>query len=455
MPRNHPPTRHGNRVPPIADRPAHPAFEPRDPIRTAVRPRAESTRLLHLPKPVAGTDKKLLVLLDAIEEASPLSPAHRRELKHDVSLLWRSLTIDRDERKADYIGNAGNLSAYIRFFLPWNVVRLASILPSCEFDLEDGSVVSDIGSGPLTFPIALLIARPDLAGKRLVFQCQDRVKRVLETGMAIFDCLRLKIAPGCAWEFRLEKGSFPFDAPSRQAMLVSAVNVFNESFWKDRSPLSMRARELSGRLASLADPRGYVFVVEPGDPRSGSLVSALRESFIVSGWNPAAPCPHGAACPMPGIFHTEGSLGPVQGAAKRPGRGATSGSSQVKGPWCHFVLSDEAVPDRLAKFSGFVGLPKERLVASWCFLRGPGAAEQATVRGLVRLVSDAIRLPGNRSGRYACSSEGYTLVTGAAAGLPSGSLIEAGAETLARDAKSGARIVETGNHYEDVRAGLR
>ena len=62
----------------------------------------------------------------------------------------------------------------------------------------------------------------------------------------------------------------------------------------------------------------------------------------------------------------------------------------------------------------------------------------------MRIASDAIRLPGGRTGHYACTKAGLALVVGDSA-LASGDLVvlaeKIDAESLPRDKKSGAFII--------------
>jgi hypothetical protein len=59
----------------------------------------------------------------------------------------------------------------------------------------------------------------------------------------------------------------------------------------------------------------------------------------------------------------------------------------------------------------------------------------------VRIISDAFSLPQNRLGRYGCSANGLTLLTGDRFSIDkavSGALINAGFDSGQRDKKSGA-----------------
>ena len=387
------------------------------------------------------------VLMDVIEEAAPLPAGRRQDLRRDVLELWRELTSERSERQADYIGEPAMLAAYLRYFLPWNVVRLVPLLAGLDLDLAPGSRVLDLGSGPLTLPIALWIARPELRERPLTLVCADRVKRVLELGSAFLGGLALRAAQpgsrgGLAWSLETRKGIFPFERSENETFsLVCAANVFNESFWKAKGRLDERAAGLFEELVARTDEAGRILLVEPGDPRTGAMLAALREACLLGGGSILAPCTHARACPMPGAFLS--SAFRVDGAETAALGKVVTSRGRIKAPWCHFVIPDTAAPDRLSAFSSSVGLPKDRLVASYLYASPRTAAEPA--RHAVRVISDSFRLSDGSRGRYACSSSGYTLVRGALADYPSGTLLRLdGALPGARgerDPKSGAVVL--------------
>ncbi|HSV56952.1 MAG TPA: hypothetical protein VLH39_07575, partial [Magnetospirillaceae bacterium] len=396
----------------------------------------------------AATD--LEAFLAAVSEVFPVQESRRGRLKQDVLSLWRDLTSERSLREADYIRKASSMTAYVRYFMAWNVVRLVPVLAGLPLNLPQGAVVLDIGSGPLTLPIALWIARPDLRSRGLRLVCTDRVRKALESGSALLDALRLKtggpILGDGAWNVELRRAVFPDMAGPVRADFITTANAFTEFFWsasgRREHTLGERAAALIRDLTASLKPGGSILLAEPGEPRSGAMLSALREAALLAGFLPESPCPHTRACPMPGSFGGMGdrkegkarsALPPVHQPRWRP-----------KMPWCHFPVPLTSAPPALARFSEEVGLPKERLTVSWLGLRMPPSGDgipQGEQKGLLRtrLVSDPIRLPGGWDGRYACSDLGYTLVVGAAAQERAGSLLDLDRPArVERDVKSGA-----------------
>ncbi len=374
------------------------------------------------PRPSADLRGRLDALLDTIDDISPLPSRFRAGLPRDVAELSRSLTDKRSERDDGYLGKPAALSAYLRYFLPWNVYRLGRLLPALHIDLADGDAITDLGSGPLTFPIALWLSRPDLRALRLEFRCLDRTGKVLEEGKTLFSAL--VAGTDTPWKIRTIRGSLGTRIEGGKAALVTAANVLNELFWDDRTPVVEQAERKAGFLSALARDDGKILVVEPGIPRSGEFIAALRAAFIDLGRDPLAPCTHALACPMPGGR-----------------RGAK---------WCHFAFDTEAAPARLHKLSAAAGIPKERATLSFLYagaVRAAPAAPASAGRLPVRLISDAFPLAEGGAGRYACSALGLTLVAGrrnAVEGLESGSLVEFPIPKghPLRDPKSGAAVLE-------------
>jgi hypothetical protein len=413
--------------------------------------------------PPASSPRVLEEALGLIDGTFPLPARFRAALPRDVAELSRLLTAGRGERSGGYLGRPPLLSAYLRYFLPWNLYRLSRLLPALPLCLEEGDAVTDLGSGPLTLPAALWLFRPELRGKHLEFRCLDRTAAALEAGKRLFSRLA---GPGCPWTMRIIRAPLGAQIPGGRAALVTALNLFDEVLrdtgGEGRAP--RRGAEKQARLLSaLASDRGSILVLEPGIPRSGDFIAALRAALLDQGRPPLSPCPHAGPCPLPGGRR-------LSGAAK----GAAPGGKEK---WCHFAFDTEDAPEALRRLSAAAGIPKERAVLSF-LLAGPsakaaeaakpakalpspaggktaGSAAGGTIP--VRIISDAF--PVNESprrgrgrpappayGRYGCSSRGLALVLGGRADLEkagSGALLllSPGGEER-RDAKSGALVLE-------------
>ncbi|MCX8014167.1 MAG: hypothetical protein N3A02_07755, partial [Rectinema sp.] len=400
------------------------------------------------------TERALQLLEQCIEEANPLPERRHAQLRFDIRDLWKALTRERASRKADYLGDPSFFSAYVRYFMPWNLVRLSALLTDLELRLPDGATIMDIGSGPLTFLIALYCAKPELRTKSLTFLCIDRAPRIMETGMRIFELLAARhgkeIPP---WNIILRKQRYG-EPIKEKADLVCAINVLNEFFWNHEGTLWENAVETYGQLCRSCVPNGSVLIVEPGEPRSGALVSALRAAAILKGDTPVAPCTHNRACPMPGIFKSGQEFLIRESQRKlRIGKNQTEKESSLsllpvrmpspraKYPWCHFSLSIDFAPRWLRTLSASAGLAKEKL--SFSFLLVSRTTDRnindihAATASLYRIVSELIQLPGRNAGRYSCNDHGYVLIArkGTEDIPPSGALVFLSREDTTHEAR--------------------
>ncbi len=368
------------------------------------------------PQVRAGLDR----LLGLIDRTFPIPGRFRNGLARDVAALSRLLTSERGARDDGYLGKPAELSAYLHYFLPWNIYRLSRLFTGLPLAVREGDILVDLGSGPLTVPIALWLARPDLRALNLEFRCLDRTGKALAAGKRLFEALT---ADGeSRWRITTIRGSLGTRILGEKAALVSAANLFNEVFGDDRTPVAELADRSVRLLAAPVRDDGTILVVEPGIPRSGEFISALRAAFLRQGRPPLAPCPHSGACPLSG--------------GKRGAK------------WCHFAFDTDDAPPRLLALSAAAGIPKERATLSFVAVGPLGSAAAAPVPQTVglRLVSDSFPLDAGQFGRYACAEWGLTLAVGSSQRmreLESGSLIELppGSKPTGRDAKSGAAVV--------------
>jgi hypothetical protein len=317
----------------------------------------------------------------------------------------------------------------------------------------------DLGSGPLTLPAALWIARPELRNLSLEFRCVDQAGAALDAGKRLFAALSGQDRPGdggTPWSIKTIRASLGDKSrgpgfSGSPAALVSAVNFFNELYehipHRDSTGLRRFADRQARMLSSLSGEKGSLLILEPGTPRSGEFTAALRAALMDRGRFPAAPCPHAGACPCPG----------GQNAATRPGG---------KGRWCHFAFDTTDAAPALLKLSAAAGIPKERAALSFLYsgpalsagdAAGNGKAPGTAPALPVRIISDPFPVHDHGKdrgafGRYGCCEKGLTLIRGRRTRMEryeSGTLAAfrvSGAEP--RDPKSGALVIEA----EEVRS---
>jgi hypothetical protein len=405
-------------------------------------------------------------LLPLIEKTFPIPARFRRTVPRDVAELSRLLTSGRGGRPLAYLNHPPALSAYLRYFLPWNVYRLCRLLPALKLPLTPGDRIADLGAGPLTLPIALWLCRPELRALPLEFRCLDRSKAVLDAGKKLFAALAGSgIFPGAAWTFTAVSGELGQTLAHGSAgggkgpALTAVLNVYNEIFQSippgDDEGLSRFAGVQAALLAAYAGREGRILIVEPGVPRSGRFITLLRDALAALGFPPDSPCVHSGPCPFPGPERNIRTLGRPRRDSSGRGRAdrAAAGwdaegraAEKTASKWCHFAFDTQDAPAALLRLSAEAGLPKDRAVLSF-LSAGPAAGEEirsADAGFPVRIISDPFPVGGGQGewGRYGCAEGGMVLVRGGGGrikSLSSGILVEA-VSTGLRDPKSGALI---------------
>lgn len=329
-------------------------------------------------------DDSLEVLHDlgpALEQVMPLKTKHLADLPRAVRELSEQLTSERGGLTGKYLQTPRTLSAYIRYFLPWNVYRQARLFAGLWLRLHDGARILDLGSGPLTAPMALWAARPDLRKKNITFVCVDRTAKALKIGEELFNI----ISKGSErWTLEL------VEAPLEQALRAPGLpydmiffgNVLNELRWGGDDPMEagvVRIAEYAvQRLHAKRQP--HLLAVEPGTRLGGRLVSLLRKAAQDLGLTSLSPCTHQNLCPM---------------LARR----ANS--------WCHFRCTPEGIPQWLRELSDKAGLPKETLAMSFIHL----SAVTARQEDKARILSNPLRLQQQgHFGYYACTKRGQLII---------------------------------------------
>jgi ribosomal protein RSM22 (predicted rRNA methylase) len=342
-----------------------------------------------------------------LEVAHPLKPKHRAELPLEVKRLSVALTAERGPGpQANYLAYQANLSAYLYYFLPWNLYRLSRLLTGLDFDLPEGASVLDLGCGPLTLVQALWMSRPHLRTRRLRFVCVDQTGQAMRAGKALFEALSGE--PGKAWTIELVQAP-AHKAPGGPFQAVMSANTLNE-LARGRGVEGHEAMErMAEMLVSRLAREGCLLLVEPGMRLGGKLLSRLRDILIEEGLSPLAPCTHAGACPM---------LAPRWRS------------------WCHFVFPAEGSPEWLGRLTRLAGLDKDRASLSFMYMT-TAAPEYDPARS--RVVSHRFPLPTGQ-GAYGCEARGLRLLTfrQPPRGLVPGALLTADLpEPTERDLKTG------------------
>lgn len=430
-----------------------------------------------------------------IQGVRPLNSRQLQQLPDNIRNLSHQLTDQRSTRRLGYMNDNIQLSSYVRYYTWWNLVRLTRLfsnLPASAFpgfsskndennpgtDGKNPVICLDLGSGPLTVVTALWLARPELRCRPLVWYCLDVSANSMALGEDIYLSVvaRMKNENSSAdenqngnknqddandsyepWKIIRVKGSFGTQI-RQKADFITCANMFNELDQASDMPPEFQSKKYYDQISKYSAPYARVLLIEPGVPKAARTLSLLRERFIRDDFAVVAPCPHAGECPMNGFKAYTGS--------------------QHK--WCNFAFTTEDAPSRLQKLSVQAKLPKERATLSFLCVTGDlslnrklvaeaktkaadggklvsGSGKLSSDSGKLsagtsiacRITSDAFKLPGNKTGFYACSELGLTLAKtkseAGAAGIKSGDLIQVSvknAAALVRDEKSGAVVVE-------------
>ena len=423
-----------------------------------------------LTRPGAPLLEYLGKALAAAAGAFPVPAAHRKDLPYAVRDLSRMLTSERAELARSYWSAPRFLAAYLHYFLPWNLYRLAWLLPGLDLPLQDGAKILDLGSGPLTLPLALWCARPDLRSLSLSFVCSDVAAKPMETGLRIFRTLAGEESP---WRITLERAPLEkaLAGPERDVDCIMAGNILNELSVSRNSTLGERLERFTEQVARRLLPGGRLFLMEPGTRLGGKLVALTRKSALALGLHPLAPCTHSGPCPA------------IEQPLYHP-------LSQPYTGWCHFFHPVADVPAPLADLARKARLEKDSLAFSCLLLVNPEmplhedtarlsgrdapmddleelealyremmdedsgslppsvprpdtvAETDGEGRLNLRVISDLIRLPGEtEAARYGCCEQGLALLADATR-IPSGAFVPAlQSEARMRDAKTGALML--------------
>ena len=376
---------------------------------------------------------KILENFDQIVQSiRPMNSKQLTKLPHDIRELSHKLTDQRESRRVGYMNATEELSAYVRYFTWWNLVRLTRVfsnIPVQAFNLKDEDVCLDIGSGPLTVVTALWLSHPELRNLKLNFYCMDIASQTMALGEDIYMSVASQSQPTSPtapthWNIIRVKGEI--GTPLRKkARFISCANMFNELYQKEKSDPEKIAKNQLEQLLSYADADPSVFIAEPASPISAHFVSLMRDNLLSKKMNLVSPCCHTKKCPMSGLHARYG------GTAK----------------WCNFSFSTENAPKKLLKLSDDAGLPKERASLSFVFANSQSDSTANKEEDFIlRVASDPIWLPGNRQGFYCCSEKGLILAVNTShSKITSGQKIVLKTKTdfsdLLKDKKTGSLIL--------------
>ena len=339
------------------------------------------------------------------------------------------MTDNRASRRLGYMNENIQLSAYVRYFVWWNLVRLTRLFSNLEeksFPQEDCFCL-DLGSGPLTVVSALWLSRPELRNKNLTWYCLDVSQNSLSLGEDIYLSIASKTPPtkeGANPHWKIIRVKDSFGAFIKQKCgFITCANMFNELDQASDMPPEFRVKKYFDQLKTYSEENARYLLIEPGVPKSARTLCLFRDRFLKANYDVTSPCPHADICSMDGFKAYTGS----------------------KNKWCNFSFNTEDAPKKLQRLSELAKLPKERAVLSFVSAV-PKSPENESDEFLLRIVSDCFKLPKNKNGFYACSKIGTVVVsTEKQNEFKSGDLISVKikkpVENLPTDYKTGYKII--------------
>ncbi len=313
-----------------------------------------------LSRPAPSCIDDITAVLKAAKRAFPIPSAHQADLPFAIRDLSRLLTAERGMLGHSYWMTPRFISAYLHFFLPWNLYRLSWLLPTLPMNFQAGSRILDIGSGPLTLPLALWCSRPDLRTVPLHFICCDVATRPLEIGREILQTLSGAESP---WTVELLRAPLDAALAKNEGNLaaVFAGNVLNELPTPRRGTLEERMHAFMKLALTKLAPAGYFFALEPGTRLGGKMVGLARKGGLHSGFQVLAPCPHSHPCPA------------MDQQWFYPPSPSYSG-------WCHFIHPAHDAPTALRDLSEKANLEKDSLAISCLLLQRPQSLSSAALK---------------------------------------------------------------------------
>ncbi len=377
-----------------------------------------------------------------LQKAWPIQYKHKQQLPYAIDELSSRLTAERSLLQQPYWSAPRLASAYVWYFLPWNIIRLTRLLQGLDLPeptpmptKKSGEalprIFADMGSGPLSLPIALWLAKPQWRHIPLTILCTDMSPQPLSIGQKIFENLVGKDSPWRIVSRRTTVEGTPAEIHKTEGVpwLISAANVCNELKSRQGQSMDERLEELIEKVSScFRAPDTRLLMIEPGTRLGGKTIVSLREAAQNYNLTSLSPCPHSQECPL-----------------------------QDSRTWCHFTFDVHGTPAWLMDLSIAAKLRKEALSLSFVLLQQENtAAEQNLSQGsstMGRIISAPFRVPSiSGFSRYVCCEQGLALV-GRAESLPSGAFIhmQSPTENTRTDAKSGAFIVEHNERVEEPR----
>jgi len=318
-----------------------------------------------------AVQQRLMAVADAcVAEAVRLHPS---PIAPDVARLSALFTDQRGGRSRTYMRDPALRRAYLAFWVPHNVARIAGLLQAARNEGHialDAPAVLDLGSGPLSGLLASWCVWGRLSSACAV----DLSRPALEHGAAILRAVGADVGPLALIDAALD-GPPARWAPRAPVDLVIAANVLNEV--SDPRELGPRRRLLDIAASHVADG-GRVLVTEPAMRMAARALMALRDDLVANGVAVLSPCRGAPSCPL----------------------------LSTRGDWCHQDIAFDARPPAYRALEKSARLPKDALAVSHLLL---AVGDDVAPADGLRLIGGLMTDPRGVERRYACGRELVTL----------------------------------------------
>lgn len=359
----------------------------------------KSPLFTHMFAPLTKNEYDILnSFLYIIDDVLKLSNKQKASLSKDIRGLFHTLTDDRANKNIDYLNTPTQLSAYIYYYLYWNLYRLVRAFGSLSFSLKDGCVIGDFGAGPLTFIMALWISKPHLRECELSFYCVDISYKVMSIGERLFYALCELTDKNLEdrkvykkWKIIRVCDKFGCKIKDKLDLFVSS-NMFNEICWDRLRNMEEDCNKYTNIIDSYLKKDGTSLIIEPGLPIGGAIISSFRTCFIKRGCKILSPCPHNKDC----AIHNRQTF------------------SKNSKKWCHFSCSTFDAPKNLLALSKESHLGKKTFSLSYIYTQKNSIKEEESedkhIFITAIITSNIIKLQDKKIGFYACSKVGFLLL---------------------------------------------
>jgi ribosomal protein RSM22 (predicted rRNA methylase) len=311
-----------------------------------------------------------------------------REVVEGVRTLSRLFTKERDALGGDYFTDLALRRAYLLYFLPVNLAKVASLLREMPALPARPLRILDVGSGPGVGALAVLahLTQHGVAaheGSEVI--AVDRSRRALQDAEALWEQVSVTRRGGPSFRFHavpldLERPAAHVPWKAGAFDLVILANSLNELFRSATDPIARRVALLESLLDALS-PDGTCMIVEPALRETTRDLHHVRDRLVAARRATVySPCLHERPCP----------------------------ALACPDDWCHEERS-WSPPPMLQAIDCEVGFIKDALKFSYLMLRKDGLMVAERGPDVYRVVSEVMVMKGDRRA-WLCNETGRPLV---------------------------------------------